>query len=500
MIDLTWVALSPFGALFIRDNFGLWAFKVQDLMPYALLCVVSAAAVFACMRLHRVFWRYISLMDVLRIIGAVLIALLLAVLGAFVFNRLEGVPRSLPVIQAFLLIAAMVGSRVAIRLAGERRSRPKLSKAPPQKEHVLVVGVNELTKLYLHSVAEVAPANFVIVGILSPYPDLQGRLMHNHKVLGRPEEIGKILDQLAVHGVTIDRIVVTKPFERLSKHAQDALRTVEATSAIRVEWLIESLGLRKGGVATTDATLIAESRAEMPVSAAQQEHLLLSHYHRLKRVVDGTVAFVMIVALTPVLTFTALVVALDVGLPLLFWQQRPGRHGHAFKLYKFRTMREAHDKEGNRIPDELRSSSVGRFLRRTWLDELPQLYNILVGEMSFVGPRPLLPVDQPQLQNSRLTVRPGLTGWAQINGGRDIPPNYKAMLDEWYINNASLWLDAKILLRTCRLMVAGEAADSVTVSAANSAMEAMKRRTAVEGEPTLTTELSRMSANGAQAH
>jgi lipopolysaccharide/colanic/teichoic acid biosynthesis glycosyltransferase len=464
--------------------------------------VVSAAAIFVAMRLHRAFWRYVSLVDVLRIIGAVLIALLLALLGAFVFNRLEGVPRSLPVIQAFLLIAAMVGSRVAIRLVGERRSRnrPKLSKAPPQKEHVLVVGVQELTKLYLHSVAEVAPANFVIVGILSPYPDLRGRFMHNCKILGRTEEVEKILDQLAVHGVTIDRIVVTTPFERLSTPAHDALRAVEATSAIRVEWLIESLGLHKGGGATTDAALSAATRGQMPVSTAQQQHLLVGHYHRLKRIVDATIALVMIGALTPVLTLTALLVVVDVGLPLLFWQQRPGKHGHIFRLYKFRTMREAHDKEGNRIPDELRVSVIGRLLRRTWLDELPQLYNILVGEMSFVGPRPLLPVDQPQLQNSRLTVRPGLTGWAQINGGRDIPPNDKAMLDEWYIKNASLWLDVKILLRTCLLMVAGEPADALTVSATNSATDGMKRRTAVEGDPTLTTELSRMSATGAQAH
>ncbi len=98
-------------------------------------------------------------------------------------------------------------------------------------------------------------------------------------------------------------------------------------------------------------------------------------------------------------------------------------------------------REGNRIPDELRSSRIGRFLRRSRLDELPQLYNILVGEMSFVGPRPLLPVDQPLGRHSRLLVRPGLTGWAQINGGREIPAEDKAVLDIWYIMNASIWLD-----------------------------------------------------------
>ena len=112
--------------------------------------------------------------------------------------------------------------------------------------------------------------------------------------------------------------------------------------------------------------------------------------------------------------------------------------------------------DGNRISDQLRSSNIGNLLRRSRLDELPQLYNILLGEMSFVGPRPLLPVDQPQWQNSRLVVRPGLTGWAQVNGGRDISPEDKAALDIWYIVNASLWLDISILLRTLVMLVLGE--------------------------------------------
>src|SRR5262249_26667083 len=155
----------------------------------------------------------------------------------------------------------------------------------------------------------------------------------------------------------------------------------------------------------------------------------------------------------------ALLVVVDVGLPVIFWQKRPGRGGRPFKLYKFRTMRGPHDRVGRRIPDQYRLSLIGQLLRRTRLDEFPQLYNILIGEMSFIGPRPLLPWDQPIDIVSRLSVRPGLTGLAQVHGARDMSPNDKNALDIWYIENASPWLDIKIALRTGLVLARGERLD-----------------------------------------
>src|SRR4029079_1073782 len=125
-------------------------------------------------------------------------------------------------------------------------------------------------------------------------------------------------------------------------------------------------------------------------------------------------------------------------------------------LYKFCTMRSAHDEHGRRIPDEFRSTRAGYLLRRTKLDELPQLYNILMGEMSLVGPRPLLPCDHPNDVTPRLSVRPGLTGLAQAYGEGTMSVNDKNTLDIWYIQNASPWLDIKILLRTLMVLVRGE--------------------------------------------
>jgi lipopolysaccharide/colanic/teichoic acid biosynthesis glycosyltransferase len=457
-LDLIWVGLSAFLAITIRENFQPSSEKLQGVVLYALLCVVSAAIVFSIARIHRTLWRYISLVDLLHLMAGVTVALLLALLGSFVIDRLEGVARSLPVIQWFLIVSLMMGARIAVRLLGERKSRgrkPSLD-VPTAKEHVLIVGVSDLTELYLRSVAEFAQT-LVVVGILTSEPEMRGRSLRKQKVLGAPKDIQRVLDQLEVHGVFVSRIVVTEPFEMLSKETQDALRDVERGSAIRVDWLIENLGLRSSLPEGQDDAQAAlkNVKTEPTAVTSKSEYLSLGRYHTLKRVIDVVGVILSAVVLAPILALTALFVALDVGFPLVFWQQRPGRYGRPFKLFKFRTMRGAHDIEGNRIADELRSSSIGRFLRRSWLDETPQLYNILVGEMSFVGPRPLLPLDQPEGQASRLLVRPGLTGWAQVNGGRDIPSQDKAALDIFYIENASIWLDIKIILRTLGILVSG---------------------------------------------
>jgi lipopolysaccharide/colanic/teichoic acid biosynthesis glycosyltransferase len=125
-------------------------------------------------------------------------------------------------------------------------------------------------------------------------------------------------------------------------------------------------------------------------------------------------------------------------------------------VFKFRTLRAPYTRAGSKVPEEQRLNAGGRFLRATHLDELPQLWNILVGDMSLIGPRPLLPVDQPTGPSLRLAVRPGLTGWAQVHGGKLITPEEKNALDEWYIRNASLALDARIVLLTLRAVLFGE--------------------------------------------
>lgn len=179
----------------------------------------------------------------------------------------------------------------------------------------------------------------------------------------------------------------------------------------------------------------------------------------MKRLFDVVVSSVLLVALLPLLVIVALAVAIALGSPVLFAQVRPGRHGVPFKMYKFRTMLNACDKDGVLLEDRLRLTRFGRFLRSTSLDELPELWNVLVGHMSLVGPRPLLmeylSLYSPE-QMRRHEVRPGITGLAQVSGRNAIGWRDRFELDVWYVDNASVWLDLKILARTIAKVLARE--------------------------------------------
>ena len=170
-----------------------------------------------------------------------------------------------------------------------------------------------------------------------------------------------------------------------------------------------------------------------------------------KRVVDVVVALGGLLVLSPVLTLIAIAIKAGSRGPVLFWQERTGLQGRRFHVFKFRTMREAYDRFGKPLPDAERLTPLGRFLRKSSLDELPQLINVLRGEMSLVGPRPLLPeyLDRytPE-QNRRHQVKPGITGWVQVRGRNSLSWEKKFELDVWYVDHQSLWLDLRILFLT----------------------------------------------------
>lgn len=170
-----------------------------------------------------------------------------------------------------------------------------------------------------------------------------------------------------------------------------------------------------------------------------------------KRTFDLAVALALTLLLSPVFALTAAAVAWRMGCPVLFRQMRPGWHGRPFEVLKFRTMAEAIGPDGQPLPDEARLTPLGAFLRRFSLDELPQLFNVLKGDMSLVGPRPLLmeylPLYSPE-QMRRHDVRPGITGWSQVSGRNALSWEEKFALDVWYVDHRSFWLDLVILART----------------------------------------------------
>ena len=171
----------------------------------------------------------------------------------------------------------------------------------------------------------------------------------------------------------------------------------------------------------------------------------------LKRVLDILLSLTALTVLSPLFLLLWLLIHLRLGSPTLFKQRRPGLHGSPFIIYKFRTMIDAYDANGNLLPDAVRLTSLGRFLRSTSLDELPELLNVLRGEMSLVGPRPLLMQYLERYtpeQARRHEVRPGITGWAQVNGRNAISWEDKFTLDVWYVDHCSLWLDIKIVALT----------------------------------------------------
>jgi lipopolysaccharide/colanic/teichoic acid biosynthesis glycosyltransferase len=188
-------------------------------------------------------------------------------------------------------------------------------------------------------------------------------------------------------------------------------------------------------------------------------HLARFYRARGKRWLDGTLALIGLVGLAPVFGLVAALVRLRLGKPVLFRQVRPGQGGVAFTLLKFRTMADVRGVDGTLLPDADRLAAFGRFLRSTSLDELPEVWNVLRGEMSLVGPRPLLMQYLERYtpeQARRHEVRPGITGWAQVNGRNALSWEERFALDVWYVDNRSFALDVRILARTLRKVLVRE--------------------------------------------
>ncbi len=447
--DLVAVLVTLLLALYLRNGIELIEEgQPDDLKTLFGISIVVALVILPIMKTHTRMWRYTSSAD----LGAVMVAALLIVLftngGLFLFNRLEMVPRSVPPMHGALIVFVMGGCRLLARyFFGAARGESSKQRTA---QHVLLVGINHTAEIYIEFAKKIIAGQVVIEGLLDEQARLTGRSFHQYPILGMPQDIAEKIATLRVHGIVISKVILVQPFDSLNAASQTALRELEQQGHIQLVHFERQIGLQ----AQNEQPVVEASAMAISDVAFYTPHGVYPH---LKRLIDIVGAAALITLSAPFLVFAAALVYLDVGAPILFWQKRPGLRGRDFNLYKFRTMRTAgrqhnEDRLAHKSGDHARTSVVGRWLRRLRLDELPQLFHILRGTMSFVGPRPLLPEDQPKGGEARLSVRPGVTGWAQVNGGDALTPEQKLVLDVWYIHNMSLWLDISIVLRTCVVM------------------------------------------------
>ncbi|MGI9404664.1 MAG: sugar transferase, partial [Hyphomicrobium sp.] len=362
VIDLCVVAIATVLAVVLRDNLVFSLDRLHGLLPYVVATLLAATVILPAFGLNRTLWRFSALSDYLRIVGGGIIIVLFTVAIGFLLNRLEGVARALPILQGILIVAALVGVRVAMRLRHKARkpTRPRALSKPEHSgmtETVLVFGLNTIAELFLQSVNEFAADRVKVAGLLGRKERHTGRLLRQHTILGTTGQLDSVLKHLEVHGVLVDRIVVTQAFDTLSPSAREALLYVEQTSDIRVDFFAERIGLYEDRhrEATTPETQKRATDDERLLSISVDFASTANRpYWLAKRAIDVIGAACLIVLLAPLMGVVAVIVAIDVGVPTVFWQQRPGFRGRPFKLLKFRTMGAAHDNHGRRVQEEQR--------------------------------------------------------------------------------------------------------------------------------------------------
>ena len=441
--DLFWALTCPILALYIRDAEGL--FERGDLnavLQYWGMSAGFALIAFFAFRLQDGMTRHFSLQEAIDVAEAVLFAQLLTCAVLFTWSRLDGIPRSAPLIHGLLLGAGLIAARIVVRIAvGGYETQPAYQ---DRRERVILIGSNRLASAFIQLLRAYAPQQEPVIAVLDDDANMIGRAIAGVQVLGAPDELDSIVTEFAVHGIKTDRVVIAGEVDFLRPAVLEEVQRICRSHHLTLSFLPQMLCLTEH-----KPTLAALA----PSATPHMVHSETRPYFVFKRSIDVFASVALIVVLSPILVLTAILVRLDVGSPVVFWQERVGWKRRSFLIYKFRTLRAPFDFEGNPTPDGRRPSAIGRFLRATRIDELPQLFNVLLGDMSLVGPRPLLPEDQPSNTSLRLSVRPGITGWAQIHGAKLVTKEEKEKFDEWYIQNASLGVDLYIAFKTMLVLM-----------------------------------------------
>lgn len=446
--DTIWALLTPPLALWIRGAPVLSASDWPVALIYCGLSFAAAIVAFLMFRVRDGMTPLFAVHDAIGVAKAVVLSEFVTCLVLFTATRLDGVPRTTPLIHALLLAAGMIIARAWRRMRSTEAAPPRLGDASlgsENVEHIVFVGSNRLSLLYIEFLQAYGANRHRVIAILDDDPDMAGRSVGGVRILGPTIDLAPVIEEFKEHGIATDRIIVGADRSFLATGAGADIHDYCAESGIKLDFVPDLLGL--GAAAAVEAP-------KAPVAAPAV--LSVPAYFRIKRIVDLALVSLLILLLLPLFLTVSIIVLLDVGSPILFWQRRVGMNGQAFHIHKFRTMKPAFDWRGMPVGYTTRLSWIGQALRKLRLDELPQLLNVLVDDMSLVGPRPLLPQDQPSNPALRLSVRPGITGLAQVCGGTLLSATEKSEFDEWYIRHASLRLDLKIIARTLAVILTGE--------------------------------------------
>lgn len=445
--DLVCAFLAPFISLAYRFlTTGPYPVG-PNFYTYVVVSGISTTVLLRSSGVSLANWRFFSSYDAFSAGCSITLGVIVAVITEYFVGALHAFPRSVPLVHILVQLVAFSTPRFIARFY---LARPVSDIG--RATRVLLIGCNETAFAYLAAVRSLAGGSIRIAAALTHDPTMVGNAIGGAPIIGTFNRFVDALALLATHGVEVRKIIFAAADE-------------EIEPAIKAQIIAEA---EQREISLIDIhSLFTEVTSRADYDELGFDSLLLrGPYWTGKRIVDATVAALMLVALAPVIALVGVAVAVDVGAPVIFWQERFGREGRKFFLYKFRTMRNPGEGVGIHADDTARMTRVGHFLRLTRLDELPQLWNILRGDMSFIGPRPLLREDQPDNISRRLSVRPGLSGWAQVNGGRLTTPEEKGALDLWYISNANLMLDLKIVFLTFRTIIGGDNYDPVVIEKA----------------------------------
>lgn len=474
LLDLFLVAAGTLLAVALRDNLVIDTDRLGALVQYTFITLIPAATVLAYSGIYRVSWRHVTGRDYRALVSLGIVIVVCAQFAGFAIDRLEGVARAVPFLQVLLIPVLMIGARFIHKSAHAfRRSAKALPVEAPvaPADTTLLIGINPVAELYATCARQHASQKSHIAGIITRRGmKARGSFAYGLPVLGSTEDITRAIHELAVHGIYVNRLVVAHDTHELDRRELAELDSVAEQHDLRVEYLPEVLGFAQRPAVFSRLRASAQASVT-PLPLMEIEMATRRPYWVVKRGLDTLVSAALLVVFSPLVLVLAIGTAVSLGFPIVFWQVRPGRFGREFRLYKFRSMRSAVSSDGRLVKDELRQTAFGRMMRSKRLDELPQLWNVLKGEMSFVGPRPLVAIEQKAIPSARLLVRPELTGWAQVKGGRSISVADKAALDLWYIRNATLWLDIRILLATVDMVMRGERVDPDAISDARDIVE-----------------------------